>query len=128
MHTITIEVDDDTLQRIDEVIRSNGWSKNGGLRHLLHMGLYVALADEATRSADGTEKLKGDYAEIGSEYASMRYQLYETAEQNRVLELNIGGYSASIESYKILVEKLRAELRRHRMQEGINHGEPSRPT
>lgn len=113
MHTITIQVDDEMLQQIRQVIQSYGWSESGGLRHLLHLGLYAALADGPANGADGAEKLRRDYVEIGSQYASMRYQLYETAERNRILELNIGGFSASIESYKLLVANLRAELQRY---------------
>lgn len=115
MRTLSITVDEETYARILRTIESKGWTEQDGPRHLLHLGLYTALAEEES-SDDSSAGLRKKYADLGAAYATTHFKLFEALEANRILELNCNGFRASVESYKILVQKLREEVARLRAE------------
>ncbi len=108
MHTLKINVCEHTYKLLMETVEARSWNWDDGLRHLLHLGIYAAMADT---EADGAEEsVLNRLTHLGADYASMRFRLFEIIEENRVLRLNLNGLKSSQESYELLVQKLREEI------------------
>jgi hypothetical protein len=111
MRTLTIDVDDQVYDKTIQLIGSRQWTLDGGLRHLIHLGIETArLEDRLSSSDDPTAVLRNEVLQLGADYASMRFQLFIATENNRILEMNCNGFKASVETYKTQISLLRQEI------------------